>query len=600
MVAQAGDKYSKLGDMVSQMQNGNMDFFVPFYEETKKMVIFELKSAGVHENEVEDLSQEVYLKFVNGIRSIHDTKAAYKWLKQTSYRTGLNHVTSSVCRHEQLLAEDEEYQFETSDDYDAPIPMPEDFYVKRESQQMIRQILDELPQLQYQTIFAFYYNENSVKEIATMMQLPEGTVKTNLFRARNTIKSKVLELEKRQGIRLHAVGALPILLFLFDSEAMAMTIEGNMVAEADAILEKVGTSGFEAESRGMKADMRGKESSPAVDIVSGAATAGQNGGLSIAIKLLVAGIGIVVIGTASFLLYFHFSVKQTADPPIAEIAEAIPEDPTEKTTDVHEDSQEDVQAAQEAFTRIDEEEQADTGIVDEEGEKQESENQMKAEAEQEVEQDIENSVDNAGTIENSSSWEGEVCFLKNNQDGTFQCAYMQEAELEKSVVENANVGDVICSVAGKKYQVIEAQAVRDEEGDITSYLKRCGYYKTGVYLVDGEEYWDYYYLKENAKGNYALIYPDAGVAISEMGEEVTLGIADDAKMKMTCFEGDYDAEYLTTIPGCDFKKLSFLAGDYTTDTYYNQNRIYDFTSGFSGQAVIENGMITFFKETFRE
>jgi hypothetical protein len=86
---------------------------------------------------------------------------------------------------------------------------------------LIQGIIQELPFAQRQTIVAFYYNQMSIAEIANAMDMPEGTVKTNLYRGKAKIKEGVLELEKKHGTKLRTVGIATVLFFLFGEEAAA-------------------------------------------------------------------------------------------------------------------------------------------------------------------------------------------------------------------------------------------------------------------------------------------------------------------------------------------------------------------------------------------
>ena len=49
---------------------------------------------------------------------------------------------------------------------------------------VLRELVDALPERYRRVLTLFYYEERSVAEVAQMLGLPEGTVKTNLFRAR--------------------------------------------------------------------------------------------------------------------------------------------------------------------------------------------------------------------------------------------------------------------------------------------------------------------------------------------------------------------------------------------------------------------------------
>lgn len=51
----------------------------------------------------------------------------------------------------------------------------------------IRQLVEKLPEEQREAVVLYYYQERSVEEVALMLDLPEGTVKSHLFRARKQL-----------------------------------------------------------------------------------------------------------------------------------------------------------------------------------------------------------------------------------------------------------------------------------------------------------------------------------------------------------------------------------------------------------------------------
>jgi len=51
----------------------------------------------------------------------------------------------------------------------------------------VRQLLDRLPEVQRQVVTLFYLQERSVRDVSQMLDLPEGTVKSHLHRARRTL-----------------------------------------------------------------------------------------------------------------------------------------------------------------------------------------------------------------------------------------------------------------------------------------------------------------------------------------------------------------------------------------------------------------------------
>src|SRR6516162_9913966 len=54
-------------------------------------------------------------------------------------------------------------------------------------QMEIKQLLQRLPEVQQQVITLFYFQDRSVEEVAHMLDLPEGTVKSHLHRGRRAL-----------------------------------------------------------------------------------------------------------------------------------------------------------------------------------------------------------------------------------------------------------------------------------------------------------------------------------------------------------------------------------------------------------------------------
>jgi hypothetical protein len=64
----------------------------------------------------------------------------------------------------------------------------------------------------------------SIQETAETLDIPVGTVKTNLYRARAKIKVAVEELASKKNTKLYSASLAALLLFLFQEEAKACEI----------------------------------------------------------------------------------------------------------------------------------------------------------------------------------------------------------------------------------------------------------------------------------------------------------------------------------------------------------------------------------------
>ena len=204
----------RLKSAVERFVGGEEDAFSEIYELTKKYLYYTIKKS-VNEQEAEDILQNTYLDIYRSLNSIREIGAFKSWAgtiaQSNIYHFYQKNTKFEVCSDEELIKIEE-------DDADL---LPEDAIDNKETARLIHDIIQQLPDVQKETIVAFYYNQMSIAEIAGVMGMPEGTVKTNLYRGKAKIKEGVLKLEKNHGTKLYTVGLASVLFFLFGEEAAA-------------------------------------------------------------------------------------------------------------------------------------------------------------------------------------------------------------------------------------------------------------------------------------------------------------------------------------------------------------------------------------------
>lgn len=88
---------------------------------------------------------------------------------------------------------------------------------------------------------------------------------------------------------------------------------------------------------------------------------------------------------------------------------------------------------------------------------------------------------------------------------------------------------------------------------------------------------------------------DGTYLCSDGKTDYILTVSDDAQMYLTSFSKSADDNYQILVPGTAFKQLPF-----GYETAYEGSTLYDFAGEFWGEAVVENGKITYFNEDFRQ
>ena len=196
----------ELREAIERLKAGDQDAFYIFYIHTYQFVYARAKFTIRDEHEAQDLMQEVYLAAYRNIGSLKNTDSVYSWLGGITLRQGMKLVNRK--KRNILLSEDQEGMFEDLPDESRGT---EERIARAEEIQIMKDCIYELSEEQRAVVLAYYYDEMKVEEIARLLEISEGTVKSRLYHARKRLKASLVELEKKQGYRLYSI-SIPAVL----------------------------------------------------------------------------------------------------------------------------------------------------------------------------------------------------------------------------------------------------------------------------------------------------------------------------------------------------------------------------------------------------
>ena len=193
---------------IEQMKRGEEKGFNTVYSATYNRVYFRARQIMKKEEDAQDLTQIVFTEAYKNIHTLQAVEALYGWLDGITYNQGMK-----IYRKQKdvLLTEEAEGMFEEIESNDIS-SMPELTADQKATAEIIKGIIEELPELQKTAVVAYYFDGLKVEQIAEMMECSVNTVKSRLNYARKYIKNRVEEKEKEEGYRLHVFG-LPVLWY---------------------------------------------------------------------------------------------------------------------------------------------------------------------------------------------------------------------------------------------------------------------------------------------------------------------------------------------------------------------------------------------------
>ncbi len=165
---------------------GNQDAYADLMKNYKDSLYFMLLKMTNNATDAEDLTIEAFGKAFKNIQSYSPKYAFSTWLFKIATNNAIDFIRKKKQR---TLSIDKPFSDgETGPDMSQNIQFhgldPEETYIKEQKIQLMRGIVDKLKP-HYKTLVELrYFKEHSYEEIAEELELPLGTVKAQLFRAR--------------------------------------------------------------------------------------------------------------------------------------------------------------------------------------------------------------------------------------------------------------------------------------------------------------------------------------------------------------------------------------------------------------------------------
>lgn len=178
-------------DFVLRAKNGDKSAFEALVLKYQRKIYFLCYRMTNDHDTADDLAQETFVKAYFMLKAFRDGEPFYPWLRKIAVNLTLNHFRRKrreVFMGESLIKENEIFN-QASENRN---------YLYDE--ELIREKLDEaiknLPVEQRLVFILRYHEKQSYEEISKALKIPPGTVMSRLKRAREKLKSTLLNYLK--------------------------------------------------------------------------------------------------------------------------------------------------------------------------------------------------------------------------------------------------------------------------------------------------------------------------------------------------------------------------------------------------------------------
>lgn len=153
---------------------------------------FAYRISGNHE-EASDITLEAFIRAFNSIKSFRRDAAFSSWMYRIVKNVFLDRRKINEKHNHISLNESYEtdHGYVQRDVKDESTPSPEDTLLSTEKRELIMNMLSELPDHHRIPLIMYYSEGMAYEDIAKALDLPIGTVKSRINRARTTLTEKI-------------------------------------------------------------------------------------------------------------------------------------------------------------------------------------------------------------------------------------------------------------------------------------------------------------------------------------------------------------------------------------------------------------------------
>ena len=175
-------------EQIERIIAGDHKAFEEFVKQHQRLVSHIVFRIITNEEDRKDICQDVFLKVHQNLAGFRNESKLSTWVGRVAYNRCLNHLEKKKVP----LYEDHCPEGATVDSVIGKSIQPDEY---TENQDLAKRLRAEIAELspQFRAIVSLYHlDEMTYKEIGEITKLPEGTVKSYLFRARKLLKERLV------------------------------------------------------------------------------------------------------------------------------------------------------------------------------------------------------------------------------------------------------------------------------------------------------------------------------------------------------------------------------------------------------------------------
>ncbi len=173
--------------LVEKAKSGDEKAFASLLNRYRDSIYYMLLKMVNNPTDAKDLTFEAFGKAFRSLHTYTPDFAFSTWLFKIATNNCIDFLRKKHQTPQVIDQMDEENEESVESQIESDLPDPEEIMINKQDITLLHKVIDELKPKYRQLIELRYFREYSYEEIAEELNIPVGTVKAQLFRAKSII-----------------------------------------------------------------------------------------------------------------------------------------------------------------------------------------------------------------------------------------------------------------------------------------------------------------------------------------------------------------------------------------------------------------------------
>ncbi|MCF6193840.1 MAG: sigma-70 family RNA polymerase sigma factor, partial [Kangiellaceae bacterium] len=174
---------------IDAAKNGDINAFTRIINQTRNTVSSIALAIVKDLDNSEEVAQQVFISVWENLNQLKNNASFYPWIRQIARYKAYNFLRDNKVDRK-VSGEQAEYLLAQFCDPDEP---QEEQMERYQQSQILNGFISDLPDESREIVLLYYREEQSTKQVATLLDLSEVNVRKKLSRTRNLLKHQLLD-----------------------------------------------------------------------------------------------------------------------------------------------------------------------------------------------------------------------------------------------------------------------------------------------------------------------------------------------------------------------------------------------------------------------